>query len=172
MAITNSEASRRPSWPRGYNKLGALAVIAQKGFRCLGLAGLFAVSWLGVSEDASNFARRAEKHYREAQRKFQTSTKDAEAAWQFSRACFDWAEFAIDAHQREAIAVEGIAACRHLLARDLKSAPGHFYLAMNLGQLARTRTLGALKIVDEMEREFKAARELDAKFDYAGADRC
>ena len=42
---------------------------------------------------------------------------------------------------------------------------------MNLGQLARTKTLGALKIVDEMEREFKMARALDEHFDHAGPDR-
>jgi hypothetical protein len=42
---------------------------------------------------------------------------------------------------------------------------------MNLGQLARTKTLGALRIVDEMEREFKTAGELDEHFDYAGPDR-
>ena len=172
MAMINYKVRRRVCRPQDHNKLGTITVIAQKGFRCLGLAGLFAVSWLGVPEDASNFARRAEQHYQEARKKFQTSTKDAEAAWQFGRACFDWAEFAKNDQQREAIAVEGIAACRHLLARDSKSAPGHFYLAMNLGQLARTKTLGAIRIVDEMEREFKAARDVDAKFDWAGADRC
>ena len=42
---------------------------------------------------------------------------------------------------------------------------------MDLGQLAQTKRLGALKIVQEMEREFKTARDLDAKFDYAGPDR-
>jgi hypothetical protein len=43
---------------------------------------------------------------------------------------------------------------------------------MNLGRLADTkRNLGALKIVDEMEREFKAAHDLDERFDYSGSDR-
>ncbi len=42
---------------------------------------------------------------------------------------------------------------------------------MNLGQLARTKTLGALRLVDEMETEFQTARDLDEKFDYAGPDR-
>ena len=42
---------------------------------------------------------------------------------------------------------------------------------MNLGQLARTETLGALKLVREMEREFKTAAELDGHFDYAGPER-
>jgi tetratricopeptide (TPR) repeat protein len=138
----------------------------------LSLIGLLLASSLGFSENASNFAERAERSFEEARKKFQTNTNDAEAAWQFGRACFDWAEFAKNDDQRESIAVEGIAVCRQVIARDPKSAPGHYYLAMNLGQLARTKTLGALKIVDEIEREFKTARDLDAKLDYAGPDRC
>ena len=43
---------------------------------------------------------------------------------------------------------------------------------MNLGQLARTELLGALKLVKEMEREFKTAADLDKQFDYAGPERC
>ena len=42
---------------------------------------------------------------------------------------------------------------------------------MNLGQLARTRGLSALKLVAEMEIEFKRARDLDEKMDHAGPDR-
>jgi tetratricopeptide (TPR) repeat protein len=138
----------------------------------LSLIGLFMATWLGISEDTPNFAQRAEKKFQEARKRLQTNTNDAEAAWQFGRSCFDWAEFAKNDDQRESIAGEGIEACRQVIARDPASAPGHYYLAMNLGQLARTKTLGALKIVDEMEREFKTARDLDAKFDYAGPDRC
>ena len=42
---------------------------------------------------------------------------------------------------------------------------------MNLGQLARTRGLSALKLVDQMEREFTRARDLDEHLDWAGPDR-
>jgi hypothetical protein len=42
---------------------------------------------------------------------------------------------------------------------------------MNLGQLARTKSLGALKIIREMESEFKTAAEWDQQFDYAGPER-
>ena len=59
------------------------------------------------------------------------------------------------------LAQQGIAACRQLIARTPKSAPAHYYLAMNLGQLARTELLGAFKLVREMEREFKTAVGLD-----------
>src|ERR1051326_2638785 len=42
---------------------------------------------------------------------------------------------------------------------------------MNLGQLAQTRGLGALKLVKQMEGEFTIAKDLDEHFDYAGPDR-
>src|SRR5205085_8577123 len=80
-------------------------------------------------------------------------------------------EFATNSAQRAELADQGIAACRELLAREQNSGPGHYYLGMNLGQLARTKGIGALKIVTQMEREFKAARELDETLDQAGSDR-
>ena len=73
--------------------------------------------------------------------------------------------------QRAEIAELGITAGRQAVTRDAKLAAGHYYLAMNLGQLARTKQLGALKIVEEMEREFKAACNLDPGFDFAGPER-
>jgi tetratricopeptide (TPR) repeat protein len=45
------------------------------------------------------------------------------------------------------------------------------YLGMNLGQVARTKLLGALGILDEMEAVWKKAIALDPKYDYAGAHR-
>jgi hypothetical protein len=172
MAITNSAGSRSPTWRPPHEGRNRPAFVARPGCWCLSLIGLLVASWLGISDDQPSFARRAEKDFQDARKRFHTNTNDAATAWQFGRACFDWAEFAKNDEQRESIAVEGIAVCRQVIDRDPKSAPGHHYLAMNLGQLARTKTLGALKIVDEMEREFKTARDLDAKFDYAGPDRC
>jgi tetratricopeptide (TPR) repeat protein len=42
---------------------------------------------------------------------------------------------------------------------------------MNLGQLARTKSLGALKLVRRMETEFSRAAELNPELDYGGPDR-
>jgi len=36
-------------------------------------------------------------------------------------------------------------------ARSENFAAAHYYLAMNLGQLARTKSVGALKLVKQME---------------------
>jgi len=73
--------------------------------------------------------------------------------------------------RREKFANEGIAACRALVQRQPDSAPGHYYLGMDLAELARTKSLGALKIVRQMETEFTAVIKLDATLDYGGADR-
>lgn len=113
----------------------------------------------------------AARIYVEALACHRAAPDNTKAGWQFGRACFDWAEFATNDTERAEIAEQGITACRLSIAREAKSAPEHYYLAMNLGQLARTRSLGALKIVGEMEREFKTARDLDERFDYAGSDR-
>jgi tetratricopeptide (TPR) repeat protein len=62
-------------------------------------------------------------------------------------------------------------ACRTLIARQPNLASGHYYLAMNMAQLARTKLLGALPMLSQMESEWKTALALDDKMDYAGPDR-
>jgi len=126
---------------------------------------------LAAPETNNIFAVRARAEFHRAQAQFQSNTNDPSAAWQFARACFDYADFATNDTERATLAVQGIAASRQLLARWPKSAPGHYYLAMDLGQLARTEILGALKLVREMEREFKTANDLDEHLDYAGPAR-
>ncbi len=106
-----------------------------------------------------------------AQIRWRQESNNVEAAWMFGRAAFDWAEFATNDHQRSAVADLGIAACRRGLALDSNSAAVHYYLGLNLGQLARTKLLGALKLIDEMEEEWTAAIRLDPKFDYGGPHR-
>ena len=119
------------------------------------------------------FAVRAEAEYHRVQTQFQSNTNDPVAAWQFARACFDFNDFVTNNAGRATLASQGIAACRQLLARESNSVPGHYYLAIELGQLADTkRNLAAFKMVREMEREFKTADDLDEHFDYAGPARC
>ncbi|HOC57803.1 MAG TPA: hypothetical protein PKI20_19445 [Verrucomicrobiota bacterium] len=113
----------------------------------------------------------ARRNFEAAQAAYQHAPTQATAAWQFARACFDLAEYATNDTQRAAVAEQGIAVCQRALLHATNSAPLHYYLGMNLGQLARTRLLGALKLVTQMEREFIRVRDLDRQFDYAGADR-
>src|SRR3954467_5227640 len=122
-------------------------------------------------EDTTSFARRAEAVFKAAQARAKAQPTNAEAQLQLGRAAFDWAEFANSRSQRAEIAQEGIAAARKLVEQNPDSTPGHYYLGMNLGQLARTKELGALRIVGQMEQEFKTALSLNPSYDYGGPDR-
>jgi hypothetical protein len=117
------------------------------------------------------YATYVRKGYREAETRYQGRPSDNEAAWQFARACFDLADLATNRTERAAIAERGIAACRPVIERAPNLVPAHYYLGMDLAQLAQTKTLGALKLVTQMEREFTLTRKLDEQFDYAGSDR-
>jgi hypothetical protein len=141
--------------------------------RALVLGAWLAVagSTLAGGADATSFAARAEAEYHRAQNQFQSNTNDATAAWEFARACFDFDDFVTNNTDHATIANRGIVACRQAIAHKPDSAPAHYYLGQDLGQLARTETLGALKIVKEMEREYKTAVRLDGHFDYAGPER-
>jgi len=125
----------------------------------------------GLTAAGSEFAAYAQRNFQQAQARYQQVPADLPAAWQFGRACFDLAEFATNNAGRASLAEQGIAACRLAVERDSNSAPAHYYLAMNLGQLARTKGLSALKLVDQMEWEFSRARDLDEHLDWAGPDR-
>jgi hypothetical protein len=121
---------------------------------------------------ANPYAQRYERILQDAQALSQREPTNAVAAWQLARAYFDCAEFGTNDAQRAQIARQGILAAREAV-RLGPSLPGsHYYLGLNLGRLAdATRSLGGLKLVSEMESEFKKTRELEAVFDYAGADR-
>ena len=139
-------------------------------------AAMFLSAAVGIvfADESRNpvFAGRAEAEFHRAQARLQSVTNDPAAAWQFARACYDFEDFATNDTGRATLAIQGIAACRQLLAQQPKSAPGHYYLGMNLGQLARTEILGALKIVKQMDVEFRTADNLDTRLDYAGPARC
>ena len=147
-------------------------------FRPQGFAILLLVAGVVAApgQTATNrvFAARAEKAFLQAQKETAVHPGEAAAAWQLGRASFDWAEFATNEPQRAALAQTGIAACRQALTTAPKSAPAHYYLAMDFGQLAEAEapSIAAYKLVKEIEREFKAAAELDEKFDFAGPPRC
>jgi tetratricopeptide (TPR) repeat protein len=123
------------------------------------------------ADPETDTAAYAQRSFQNAQKRYREAPREAAAAWQFGRACFELAEFATNNAQRVSLADRGIAACRFAIARETNSAPAHYYLALNLGQLARTKGLGALKLVDQMEREWLRARALDEHIDCAGPDR-
>ncbi len=120
----------------------------------------------------AEFETYARRNFWQAMARHNKKDHQPKDAWDFARSCFDAAEYATNSAERVAIAEQGIAACREVLAADPNSAPAHYYLGMNLGEVAQTKSLGALSIVNQMEREFDAARQLDPTFDHAGPDRC
>ena len=138
---------------------------------CLGLGAETGQLLARPPATETDFAAAAQRTFQLAQTLYRNTPGEATAAWEFARACFDLAEFAANNTQRAALAEQGIAACQQAVTRVSNSAPAHYYLGMNLGQLARTKTLGALKLVNQMQREFTRALELDEKFDWAGPDR-
>jgi hypothetical protein len=138
--------------------------------RWVGLILLLVVINSGLCEETPG--ARIYRIYQEARgQRGQENTNPVEVLWKLGRACFDWADLVKADEDRARIAEEGIAACREAVRRKYGSAPAHYYLAMDLGQLARTKSIGALKLVREMEAEFKEAIERDEKFDYAGPHR-
>lgn len=146
--------------------------------RCLFMnwAGLGATLFLAAAilSPGAEPARseRYERIFTDARRARSAEPSNSVRGWEFSRACYDRADFATNNAQKIEFARQGITAARESILQQPKAAPAHYYLALNLGQLAdATRSLGGLKLVSEMEREFKAARDLDAAFDYAGPDR-
>src|SRR5262245_24478846 len=110
------------------NNSGALRSVAV----ALGLLALLLPA--RGSESASS---RAERLYQEARQRCQKDPGNPESAWMFARACFDWAEFATNDAHRADLAERGIDICRHALALDANLGAAHYYLALNLGQLAR-----------------------------------
>jgi len=146
------------------------------GFRisAFGFVLAAALPVLAGPETNAVFHQRAKAAFEQAQAQYQTNTSDPASAWQFGRACYDLADMATHDTERAAIAKQGIAACHALLARESNSAPGHYYLGMDYGQLAKAEapSPAALRLVRQMEHEFKAAAALDGTFDFAGPARC
>ncbi len=161
--------------------MGKTVVVAMKCY-CVHACLLTATAWIlacteptqpRIKPKAGAFdpVAHADKRLKEAREKFRMTTTPDDTAWQLGAACFKRAEFAKDNPERAALAQEGIDACRKLVAEQPKNPGGHYYLSMNIGQMARVRQLKALGMVKEMEHHFNLARELDETFSHAGSDR-
>jgi tetratricopeptide (TPR) repeat protein len=136
---------------------------------------LFALSGIASAElsetNRARFAAHAQKTLVEAQKRHDQSPTNSAAAWNLASAFFDRAEFSTNDTERATLAEQGIEVSRKALKRDPKSGPLHYYLGLNLGQLARTKSFGALRLLPEMESEFKAAIAADENFSQAAPHR-
>ncbi|SPE56286.1 conserved hypothetical protein [Verrucomicrobia bacterium] len=123
------------------------------------------------TNSVAEFRAAAVANFETAQSRFRSEPTNTEAAWQFARSCFDLADVATNDVERASVAQEGIRISEAALASASNSAALHYYLGMNLAQLARTKGLGALKILHQMQQQFGLVLELDERFDFAGANR-
>src|ERR1035437_8613286 len=121
---------------------------------CLGLCVEINQTRADTPAAESGFAASAKQNFQAAQAHYREALGEATAAWKFARACFDLAEFATNKTERASVAEQGMAACQQAIARESNSAPGYYYLGMNLGQLARTKGPGALNLVKQMQTAF------------------
>jgi tetratricopeptide (TPR) repeat protein len=141
------------------------------------VAMVFTLGTTGVRADTNHlagpaeFAAYARQAFDAARQRLAQDPTNSALLEIYASAGFDRGEFATNDDERAALAQECIAVCRQWVVRQPDSAAAHYYLAMNLGQLARTETVGALTLVDEMETEFKAAAKLDEHLDRGGPDR-
>jgi hypothetical protein len=160
----NRLASAKNSWHHAKSGWILLAFL-------LTLLPLFASD--GPTEIQKRFAERIQKTFIETQKAYLVDTNDLTTAQNFTAACFDAADAAEDDTKREGFARAGIATAGQMVAKDPKSAAGHYYLAMNFGQLAKALapSLTAYHLIKEIEKELKIAQDLDEKVDYAGPAR-
>lgn len=109
-----------------------------------------------------------------AQKEYAAHPDNDTNVWQLGQESYNWGELTTNAGQRAIVAQAGIEACEALLAREPNSALGHYYLAMDYGELASAEapSIAAYKLIREIEREFKAADDLDERLDFAGPVRC
>ena len=117
-------------------------------------------------------SNRVHQAYVEFSERYAREATNVPVACEFARACFDRADFSTNDAQRAALAEQGIAASRRAILLSPDSAAAHFYLGVNLGQLARTKLFTALGLLYDMEAAWKSTAELDEKFNYAGGHRC
>lgn len=114
---------------------------------------------------------RAEQIYAQARARYEQDRSNTERAWQLGQACFELADVVSSNTRRASLATEGMQVCTGALQCESKLAPAQYYYALNIGQLARTKSVGALKMVSQMEAALKQSIRLDPLVDFAGPHR-
>lgn len=114
---------------------------------------------------------RAEQIYLQSRIRYEQDRSQLQNAWQFGQACFELGDIVPSNARRAKLATEGLDTCQAALERDPKLAAAQYYYALNLGQLARTKSIGALKLVSQMENALKQSIRLDPQVDFAGPHR-
>jgi tetratricopeptide (TPR) repeat protein len=97
--------------------------------------------------------------------------RNYELLWRGARACAWLTEEFTDNERRASYAQKGVDYARRAVEADAKRVEAHYYLGINLGQSARTKTVGAYMMVPKVVNAGKAAMGIDERFDYGGPPR-
>lgn len=118
-----------------------------------------------VSEGSEKILRRA---LAAARRALEIDGSNYDALWRAARACYFLADAASDRDLQARFATEGIALAERGVAADPNRVESHYFLALNLGALARTQPTGALGLVARIAAAGKRALELSPDYERAG----
>lgn len=125
-------------------------------------------AWASGTTNHVDPLARAEQTYLQARIRHEQDRSHPLLTWQLGQACFELADIVPSNARRAKLANEGIDVCKAALERDPKLAPAQYYYALNLGQLARTKSIGALKLVSQMESALRQTIRMDPHIDFAG----
>jgi tetratricopeptide (TPR) repeat protein len=143
--------------------------------RGLGFKIVFVLCFLPLvgrgAGQAENGYVHAFTNYVTTKAEYRPNSTNADALIKLAAACADLADLATNHSQRASLAQEGMQAARKALEQAQTNAAAHFFLALNIGQLAQTKSLGALSLVKEMEQELLKAIEYGPGVEHGGPDR-
>jgi len=94
-----------------------------------------------------------------------------ELLWRGARACAWLTEEFEDKARRASYAQKGVDYAKRAVEVDPGRVEAHYYLGINLGLSATTKTVGAYSMVPKVVNAGKSAMQLDERFDHAGPAR-
>ena len=99
-----------------------------------------------IASNGKDFYGYFQSIYKTKKDTYNQSKTNSRCALDFAKACFEFAEFATNKTQRAELANEGIEAAKNILQVEPDNGEAHYWLAMNLAQLSRTKDGAPLKL--------------------------
>ena len=125
-----------------------------------------------IDAEATNESAAAEENIIiAADRGLERDPRAYELLWRGSRACAWLTEEFTDKQRRASYAQKGLDLAKRAVEVDPKRVEGQYYLGINTGQSATTKTVGAYMMVPRVVKAGEAARKIDEHFDHAGPSR-
>jgi hypothetical protein len=134
-------------------------------------AGTPALVKFADDEDKKQTAASEENIIVAVDRGLRDDPRSYELLWRGARACAWLTEEFSDKSRRGSYAQKGIDYAKLAVAVDDKRVEGYYYLGINTGQSATTKTIGAYSMVPHVVRAAQAALKIDQHFDHAGPAR-